>query len=178
MGVQIQCAQCHVHPSVEKWNQKDFWGLAAFFGHTRIEREGGGKNNKKGGLATVHETEAGQGGKGNKGKGKGARPVPAGPVINIPDPNDTKKVTGTARARFFEGEYPNLGSKGPYRPTLAAWLTSPENPYFAPCRRQPLLGALLLAGLCQSAGGNARQESALAPGLAPGPVGRVHPVEL
>ncbi len=59
-----------------------------------------------------------------------AKPAPPGLFINIPDPNDTKKVTGTARAKFFESEFPNVSSRGPYRPTLADWLTSPDNPYF------------------------------------------------
>jgi len=133
MGVQIQCSQCHVHPTVDKWNQKDFWGLAAFFGRTHIDREGAAKN-KKGGVATVHETETTATGKDKAAKDKAAkpaRPAPSGLFINIPDPNDTKKVTGTARAKFFESEFPTLGSKGPYRPALAAWLTSPDNPYFA-----------------------------------------------
>ncbi len=30
MGIQLQCAQCHVHP-FDKWTQKDFWSYAAFF---------------------------------------------------------------------------------------------------------------------------------------------------
>jgi len=129
MGIQIQCAQCHVHPFVSRWNQQDFWGMAAFFGHTRLEREGAGKN-KRGGLATVKEVEPQQAvvrGKANNGP----RPIPVGAVIAIPDPNDTKKTTGTARAKFFEGPLPLLSNKGPYRPALAAWLTSPRNKYFA-----------------------------------------------
>ncbi len=132
MGVQIQCSQCHVHPTVAKWNQKDFWGLAAFFGHTHIEREGAGKN-KKGGIATVKDGELAPMAKGKgKGKDKAVKPMPVGAVINIPDPNDSKKITGTARARFFEGEWPNLSPRGSYRPALAAWLTSPGNRWFAP----------------------------------------------
>lgn len=132
MGVQVQCSQCHVHPTVEKWNQKDFWGLAAFFARTRIEREGAGKN-KRGGVATVKEVDATPTvAAKDKGKDKGARPMPVGPVINIPDPNDTKKITGTARAKFFEGDYPSLASRGPYRAALTSWLTSPGNRYFAP----------------------------------------------
>lgn len=30
LGVRIECAQCHHHPS-EKWSQEDFYGLAGFF---------------------------------------------------------------------------------------------------------------------------------------------------
>src|SRR5205823_1284139 len=39
MGVQIQCAECHKHPYNEKWGVEDFWGMAAFFGHTRVQRQ-------------------------------------------------------------------------------------------------------------------------------------------
>jgi hypothetical protein len=31
LGVRLSCAQCHDHPFTD-WKQKDFWGLAAFFG--------------------------------------------------------------------------------------------------------------------------------------------------
>lgn len=30
LGLQIQCAECHDHPS-DRWTRKDFWGYAAFF---------------------------------------------------------------------------------------------------------------------------------------------------
>lgn len=34
MGLRVSCAQCHDHP-FDKWKQKDFYGLAAFFGKTQ-----------------------------------------------------------------------------------------------------------------------------------------------
>ena len=34
LGLQIECAQCHDHPH-DRWTQKDFWGLAAFFAQLR-----------------------------------------------------------------------------------------------------------------------------------------------
>src|ERR1700722_3292255 len=119
MGIQVQCAECHVHPFISKWKQQDFWGMAAFYGHVRAEREGTAKN-KKNGTATIVEVEKQAA---VKGKGVNAqKAVPSGAIIAIPDPNDPKKTTGTARARFFEGTQPVLGEKGPFRPTLARWL--------------------------------------------------------
>ncbi len=38
LGVRIQCAKCHNHP-FEKWKQKDYYGLAAFFARTS-QKEG------------------------------------------------------------------------------------------------------------------------------------------
>jgi hypothetical protein len=34
LGTQIQCAECHKHPT-DVWTQDDFWGFAAFFGPVR-----------------------------------------------------------------------------------------------------------------------------------------------
>jgi Protein of unknown function (DUF1549)/Protein of unknown function (DUF1553) len=44
-GVQMQCAKCHDHPTVEDWKQENYYGLAAFFAGTFTER---GKNNLPG----------------------------------------------------------------------------------------------------------------------------------
>ncbi|MEO2035124.1 MAG: DUF1549 and DUF1553 domain-containing protein [Planctomycetaceae bacterium] len=38
LGVRIQCAQCHHHPT-ERWTQSDYYGLAAVF--SRVGRKGG-----------------------------------------------------------------------------------------------------------------------------------------
>jgi len=35
MGVRMQCAQCHDHP-YDVWTQKDYYGLAAYFGSTDV----------------------------------------------------------------------------------------------------------------------------------------------
>ena len=37
LGVQLQCAMCHDHPTAA-WSQRDFWGLAAFF--ARVQAPG------------------------------------------------------------------------------------------------------------------------------------------
>ena len=34
LGTQIQCAECHKHPT-DVWTQDDFWGFAAFFGDVK-----------------------------------------------------------------------------------------------------------------------------------------------
>src|SRR5262249_61635117 len=41
LGIQIQCAQCHDHPS-DIWKRNQFHELAAFFGRTRERRNAGG----------------------------------------------------------------------------------------------------------------------------------------
>jgi Protein of unknown function (DUF1549)/Protein of unknown function (DUF1553) len=58
MGIPLQCCECHVHPSVDKWTQQDFWGMAAFFGHLTAEREGPPNAAQRGVPATFVETPA------------------------------------------------------------------------------------------------------------------------
>ncbi|OAI55165.1 hypothetical protein AYO44_00170 [Planctomycetaceae bacterium SCGC AG-212-F19] len=129
MGIQIQCAECHVHPFTSKWKPSDFWGMAAFFGHTRFEREGADKKGK-GGIAIAKEVDSAKEMK--KDKKDKSPPIPTGAVIAIPDPTNAKKTVGTAKAKFFEGAEPKLAEKGPYRPAVADWVTSSKNHYFAP----------------------------------------------
>jgi hypothetical protein len=39
LGTRLQCAQCHHHP-YEKWSQRDYYGMAAFFSTTTVELGG------------------------------------------------------------------------------------------------------------------------------------------
>jgi hypothetical protein len=39
LGTQIQCAECHKHPT-DVWTQDDFWGFAAFFGDVKHPKTG------------------------------------------------------------------------------------------------------------------------------------------
>lgn len=40
MGVRVECAQCHDHPSA-RWKQRDFWSHAAFFAGAEPRQPGG-----------------------------------------------------------------------------------------------------------------------------------------
>jgi hypothetical protein len=39
LGVQLQCAQCHDHPTDARYKQDDFYGLAAYFARTRYRQD-------------------------------------------------------------------------------------------------------------------------------------------
>ena len=39
LGIQIQCANCHDHPS-DKWKRQQFHQLAAFFPRVQVKRDG------------------------------------------------------------------------------------------------------------------------------------------
>ncbi|HEX4589787.1 MAG TPA: DUF1553 domain-containing protein, partial [Gemmataceae bacterium] len=79
-------------------------------------------------------------------KKSGEKEVKPGGTIAIPDPTDNKKTVGTARAKFFEGSLPALRS-APYRPTLANWVVSPQNKYFADNAVNRLWAHLFARGL-------------------------------
>jgi hypothetical protein len=101
LGVRMQCAQCHHHP-YEQWSQHDYFAFAAFF--STLER----------------------------------KRVPKLPEEDIYFHN--RKPAGMEHPGTKELLPPRLlGAEGPVeipaaqdpRAALAAWMRSPENPYFA-----------------------------------------------
>lgn len=105
LGIRLDCAKCHHHPS-EAWKQSDFYGFAAYFG--RVGRKGTGLSPPiSGGEEFVYTL-------------KTARPV-RHPRTNEPVP--PKPLFGDAPAADDPESDP--------RESLAAWMTSPENDYFA-----------------------------------------------
>lgn len=146
MGLQLQCAECHVHPTVDSWTQQDFWGMAAFFGHVQFERTG--DKAPRAPISAVKEVARQAEPKGKVGQKLGIKAIATGDSIPIPDPTDAKKTTGTAKAKFFEAAGPaNLGTQTPFRPKLAAWLTAPDNRYFARASVNRLWAHLFAKGI-------------------------------
>lgn len=102
LGVKLECAQCHDHPFAP-YTRGQFWEFAAFF--AEMEPRAPAMN----------------------------QPAFVGPVQPQSDknrleiPNSDKSVV----ARFFDGSHPAWSPNRTPRQELAAWLTSPKNPYFA-----------------------------------------------
>jgi hypothetical protein len=96
LGVRLECAQCHHHPS-ERWSQDDFYRLAAYFG--RVQERG------------ASEYEA---------------------VVSLGKNGEVKNPrTGQVmEPRPLLGPAPSAAEEDP-RISLARWVTSPENPFFA-----------------------------------------------
>jgi hypothetical protein len=105
LGVQLQCAQCHNHPFTD-YKQTEYWSVAAFFMKTRLTANPN-QAAKKGVSPGIFES--------NKTGKKQMLPESA------------KKVP----AQFLRGEQPKLDEAEPYRPILAKWISSPDNPFFA-----------------------------------------------
>lgn len=108
LGVQLQCAQCHNHPFTD-WKQTEYWAMATFFLKTRINGTPQ-QAAKKGVTLAVSENPNMKVGK----KGGGL-------------PESFKKVN----AKFLQGDEPTMDAAGPARPTLAKWMTSADNKFFA-----------------------------------------------
>jgi hypothetical protein len=107
MGVQLQCAQCHNHPFTD-WKQTEYWAMAAFFMKTKLTANP--QMAAKKGIAPGITEMAVKGGGKKQGLPDSAKIVPA---------------------KFLQGETPNLKPSEPYRPVLAQWMTTPNNPFFA-----------------------------------------------
>jgi hypothetical protein len=104
LGQQIQCAQCHNHPFGD-WTRTEYWGMANFFTKVKSVYVKTGDMQRYG----AKEDAA--------SKSKALLMVPP----------STKPIPPT----FLRGARPQLPADGPYLPTLAEWITSPDNPYFA-----------------------------------------------
>jgi hypothetical protein len=102
LGVRIQCAQCHHHPS-ESWSQADYYGLAAVF--ARVGRKGGFADAEVPTDETIFLAD----------RGKVTHPRTGEPLAPRP--------LGGAPFRLASDDDP--------RTALAEWMASPENPFFA-----------------------------------------------
>ncbi|MBM4067479.1 MAG: DUF1549 domain-containing protein [Planctomycetes bacterium] len=124
LGVRLQCAQCHNHPFVEI-KQDEYWGMAGFFRKVRLSQNPN-KAAKTGTSVGISEV-------GNVGKGRKA-----------PLPESAKNVP----ARFLGGEQPKMNPAEPFRPVVAKWLTSADNPYFARAMTNRVWYQLFGRGIC------------------------------
>jgi hypothetical protein len=106
-GFRMQCAKCHNHP-FERWTQDDYFRLAAFFARVRLAPD------------RQHDGPAGN------------EPPPTAVVVldrrgEVTHPR-TQQV---ASPRFLDGQTPALTDADDRRAALAAWMTRPDNPFFA-----------------------------------------------
>jgi hypothetical protein len=85
LGTQLQCAQCHTHPT-QDLGQDQFWALNAFFRQMRIERQG----------EIARLVDAG----GQRTPGRGPGSVLPGGEVFYETPSGLLK---TARPRFLDG---------------------------------------------------------------------------
>ncbi len=136
LGVRLECAQCHKHPT-DRWTQDDYWGFANVFApvvsqagqfsHPDLKKLADEENKRRKDMPATKQNpqqmvvrevffattaEA----------GKGSRPVALKPI-----PMTTKVVPSKA---LGGPDLPHVTGKDT-RETLWTWMRDPKNPFFA-----------------------------------------------
>lgn len=123
LGRRMDCAQCHDHP-YESWSQNQFWGLTAFFGRLSNLHPGFPQVD----FVIMDDPE----GYGTFGKG-----------AKVIHPRSKQEV----QPRFLDGTPVPEDRRDDWRLALAEWMTSPENPYFAPAMANRMWGYFFGRGI-------------------------------
>ncbi|MCB1231356.1 MAG: DUF1553 domain-containing protein [Verrucomicrobiae bacterium] len=122
LGVRLDCAKCHHHPS-EKWGQDDYYALAAFFGS--MKHKGQGISAPISGEPEYWWHQPGQ---------TGTVKHPVTEVVLAPKPPD---------GPVFD----ELQDQTDPRAALAGWMTSPDHPQFAKATVNRVWGELFGRGI-------------------------------
>ncbi len=128
MGVQIQCAQCHDHPS-EDWTREQFHQMAAFFPRLGVRRVPNAVMRSFEVYSADGQRADGQRADGQKRKKKRKTKL----EHFMPDPKNPKARGTIMQPVFFQtGQSLKLGTPdADRRETLAEWMTDPDaNPWF------------------------------------------------
>ncbi len=129
MGIQIQCAQCHDHPT-DRWEREQFHTFAAFFPRISIRRIRGENGKRLGFQLVSREQERNRPVPGNPKK-KVKKKV--GPEHYMPDLADPSSRGTLMEPEFFvTGQTLKPGMTDiERRDRIAKWITSRNNPWFA-----------------------------------------------
>jgi len=123
LGVQIQCAQCHDHPT-DRWKREQFHELAAFFPRvaSRLQPQ------QELFSVVVNDSPVRIGFKGPMNMRRNGTPE-----HYMPDPKNPQSQGKLMQPVFFAtGDKVPLGTRdSERRGSLAKWTTKKENPYFA-----------------------------------------------
>ncbi|HVK58467.1 MAG TPA: DUF1549 and DUF1553 domain-containing protein, partial [Candidatus Kapabacteria bacterium] len=107
LGTRVQCAQCHNHP-FDRWSQDDYYDWQSVFGRVKYK---------------VLENRRRDDNDGHEFKGE--------QIIYLADTGGVKNPrTGNPAKPRFLGETAPISSQDELT-ALAAWMTSPSNPFFA-----------------------------------------------
>ena len=131
LAVRFNCNKCHDHP-FERWTQDQYYQTAAFFAQFELKADPESKGRKIGGSAV-----------------EGAKPFYE--IVSDKPEGEIKHIrTGeVAKPKFpVDCEF-DVKPGATRRERFAAWLTSPDNPYFAKSYVNRLWGYLLGVGLIE-----------------------------
>lgn len=113
LAVRFNCNKCHDHP-FERWTQDQYYELAAFFAQTGLKEDPQSNGKKLGGTAV-----------------EGAKPL-----YELITDNSEGEMTHVRTGKPVAPSFPydcdfEADEDATRREQLAAWMTSPDNPYFA-----------------------------------------------
>jgi hypothetical protein len=124
MGIQIQCAQCHDHPT-DRWKRSQFHELAAFFPRVGVQQR---RNTD--GPPTFEVVSADRGPLAKRPNANRPRPSLEHFMPDLQDPS--ARGTQMESVFFVTGQKLSPGATDmERRETIAGWMTAPQNPWFA-----------------------------------------------
>jgi len=109
LGRRLQCAKCHNHP-FDRWTQDDYYDWAALFSRVRYKIV----ENRRRDRSDKHEFQ-------------GEQIVWTARSGSLTNP----RTGGAATPRFLGVSKPTLKTDDDWLGSLASWVASPENPFFA-----------------------------------------------
>ncbi|MDB6072135.1 MAG: repeat-containing protein [Verrucomicrobiales bacterium] len=132
LATRFNCNKCHDHP-FERWTQDQYYQLSAFFARTGLERDPASGDRNIGGSAV-----------------EGAKPL-FEKVVDRSDGEVKHDRTGAITPPKFpyQAGPKTAVADNSRRQDLAAWITSPDNPYFARSFVNRLWGYLNGVGLIE-----------------------------
>lgn len=131
LATRFNCNKCHDHP-FERWTQDQYYQTAAYFAQFSLAEDPAAGGKKLAGTAV-------EGGK---------------PVFEIVNENPRGEIKHDRTGKVTPPQFPfpakfELGDNAPRRGQLAAWMTSPDNRYFASSYVNRIWGYLLGRGLIE-----------------------------
>jgi WD40 repeat protein len=131
LATRFNCNKCHDHP-FERWTQDQYYELAAFFARVKLDKDPASGDAMVGGTAV----EAG---------------TPLYEIVADTADGEVKHDrTGAVTQPAFPFECEHKSKEGATRrEQLAAWLTSPDNPYFARSYVNRIWGYLMGRGIVE-----------------------------
>jgi hypothetical protein len=132
LATRFNCNKCHDHP-FERWTQDQYYELTQYFAQVELKKDDASGDRRIGGTAV-----------------EGSKPL----FEMVSDKRDGAvkhdRTGKNVAPKFpFATKSADPGDNAPRRAELAAWLTSPENRYFAASYVNRLWGYLLGVGLVE-----------------------------
>src|SRR4029453_14135890 len=147
LGVQIQCAQCHDHPT-DRWTREQFHQLAAFFPRVASQPNRQGQNRQMLPEITVTVTDSAP-----QFAFRGPMNMRARGTLEhrMSDPKNPQAEGALMQPVLFAtgASLPTGTPDAERRGTLAKWITAKDNPFFAKAFFNRLWWELTGEGFCE-----------------------------